>query len=76
MPNDEQDHQTLSKFGSRLREIRLSLGLSQETLAYMANIDRSYLGAVERGEHNIALLNICKLAAAMSITPEDFFKNG
>ena len=75
MPDISPIDSPLFKFGARLREIRLALGLSQETLALMASIDRSYLGAVERGEHNIALLNICKLATVMSISPCEFFKN-
>jgi transcriptional regulator with XRE-family HTH domain len=57
-------------FGRRLRELRRGVGLSQEELADLAGLDRSYVGGVERGERNISLENICKLAAAMEVPPK------
>lgn len=69
------DHkQTLIVFGSRLREIRRSQGLSQEGLANKADIDRSYLGGIERGEHNLALINIIRLSKALAVHPSELFK--
>ena len=55
--------------GRRLRELRLACGLSQERLADEAGLDRSYVGGVERGERNISLENICKLAVALGTSP-------
>lgn len=53
-------------FGKRLRRLRKQTGLSQEALAHKAELDRSYVGGVERGEYNISLLNICILATALN----------
>jgi len=56
------------KFGARLRELRKSKGLSQEELAFRAELDRSFVGQVERGERNISLFNIYKLAKGLEVT--------
>ena len=53
--------------GAVLRVERKALGLSQEALADKANIDRSYMGGIERGEHNIAIINFLKIASALNI---------
>ncbi|MFO5492538.1 MAG: helix-turn-helix domain-containing protein [Cuspidothrix sp.] len=63
------------KFGSRLRQIRQNMGLSQEELAHLSNLDRSYVGGVERGERNISLVNIHKIADALNISPKEFFND-
>jgi transcriptional regulator with XRE-family HTH domain len=63
----------LIKFGCRVREFRRQKNLSQEELAELAGIDRTYVGGVERGERNISLLNIKKLSDALGIKPKDFF---
>ena len=57
----------LKRFGARVRELRLEMKLSQEKFAAKCNLDRTYLGSVERGERNIALRNIEKLAKAFQI---------
>lgn len=56
-------------FGRRLAEIRRAKGWSQEKLALESGVARSYLGGVERGQRNIALLNICKLADTLEVPP-------
>lgn len=60
-------------FGSRVRALRESNGLSQEALAEKAGLHRTYVGSVERGERNVSLENICALAAALGVRPADLF---
>ena len=55
----------LSEFGRRVRSTREALDWSQEQLADKAQLDRTYIGGVERGERNLALLNVNKLAVAL-----------
>ena len=62
-----------SRFGSRLRQLRDERGYSQEELAERAGLHRNYVGGVERGERNVALENIVKLAKALSVPPRDLF---
>lgn len=58
-------------FGSRLRAFREQAGHSQETLADLAGLHRTYVGSVERGERNISLVNIYVLAAALDVEASD-----
>lgn len=64
MPGDPR-----AKFGKRLANCRKAKGWSQERLSLESGIARSYLGGVERGQRNIALVNICRLASALDIPP-------
>lgn len=57
----------LIKFGNKVRERRLALGLSQEELASRAGVHRTYIGMIERAEKNITLENIEKIARALKI---------
>ncbi len=61
-------------FGQRLRQLRKQVGFSQEALAHQAGLDRSYVGGVERGEYNISLLNICLLADALNLPPDELLR--
>lgn len=64
----------LKKFGHRLAELRKERGWSQERLALESGLARSYLGGVERGQRNIAMLNILRLARTLSCEPGELFK--
>jgi transcriptional regulator with XRE-family HTH domain len=61
------------QFGARMRALRLQSGLSQEQLAFSCNLDRTYIGSVERGERNISLVNIHTIAAALGVSPRELF---
>ncbi|RNE48060.1 helix-turn-helix domain-containing protein [Corynebacterium alimapuense] len=61
------DKKILQLFGHRLRTARLAVGLSQEALAHESGLHRTYIGSVERGERNIALLNIVTLATVLKM---------
>lgn len=61
-------------FGQRVRTIRKSKNLSQEELSYRSNVNRTYIGMIERGEKNITLLTMAKIAKALEINISDFFK--
>jgi len=60
-------------FGKRLRELRISAGFTQEELADAAKLDRSYVGSVERGERNLSIENVCRLANAIGVSPAELF---
>jgi transcriptional regulator with XRE-family HTH domain len=62
------DHPELIAFGETVRSVRLDKGISQEALAELAGIDRSYMGGIERGEHNIALINIKRISDALEMS--------
>ena len=53
--------------GVAIRAARKAKGLSQEALAELADIDRSYMGGIERGEHNLATMNLLKIANALGM---------
>ena len=55
----------LHELGKRIRTQRKSIGLTQEALALVADVDRSYYGAVERGERNVTFTVLCRLCAAL-----------
>jgi transcriptional regulator with XRE-family HTH domain len=73
VPNLSKNRQdpTLIAVGSTIRQMRVSKGISQEALALMAEVDRSYLGRVERGDNNVAILTLVKIAAALETTVAD-----
>ena len=61
------------KFGLRLKDLRKAKGLSQEKLANLAEIDRTYLPTIEKGKRNVSIEIIEKLAIALEINIKDFF---
>ena len=68
---DYHSHHELADFGAAIRELRLKKGISQEALADLAGIDRSYMGGIERGQHNVALINIKKIADSLEVSISD-----
>lgn len=61
----------MAAFGKRVREVRKRKGISQERLAEMADIDRSYMGNIERGEKNITLKKAYEICDALNIGIKD-----
>ncbi len=70
-PSNQKDIR--KEFGDRLRYLRNTRQLSQEDLAHLCGLDRSYIGGVERGQRNISLVNIKRISDALCISPKDFF---
>ncbi len=69
-PND-----ILIKFGERIRNLRHEKGISsQMALALKSGLDRTYIGGIERGERNIALKNIEKIAKVLGVSIDELFK--
>ena len=63
----------LIRFGERVRALRTRIGLSQEQLAEKAGIHRTYVGGVERGERNLGLKNVFRLAKALGVSVAELF---
>jgi transcriptional regulator with XRE-family HTH domain len=61
------------KFGKRIKELRLKKNISQEALAHLADLDRTYMTSVENGKRNISIQNIEKIIKALGISVADFF---
>ncbi|MBI5215265.1 MAG: helix-turn-helix transcriptional regulator [Ignavibacteriae bacterium] len=70
----KQNNKYLVLVGNQIREIRKRKGFSQEQLALDAEIDRSYLGGIERGERNVSLLTLVKLARCLECDVAAFTK--
>lgn len=68
------ENNILIKFGKKVRVIRLSKKMSQEELAEKANVHRTYIGMIERGEKNITLKNIQKIANALEVQIGELMK--
>jgi transcriptional regulator with XRE-family HTH domain len=64
----------LKQFGARVRLLRTQAGLSQEALADRARIHRTYIGGIERGERNLSLRNIDRIARALRVPVADLFR--
>jgi transcriptional regulator with XRE-family HTH domain len=63
------------QFGSNLRKLRLSRKMSQEALAHCADLDRTYIPSIEKGERNVSIEVVSKLAIALEVDISEFFKN-
>ena len=76
MPNLSKHRQdpALMALGDAIRRIRLSKGISQEKLALLAEVDRSYVGRVERGDNNAAVLTLVRLARAFDVSISKLMK--
>ena len=72
---DKRSSEIQKRFGQRVREIRKSKELSQEALALACELDRTYIGGVERGERNISLINIYRIAEALEIEAKVLLDN-
>ncbi|MBD1893955.1 helix-turn-helix transcriptional regulator [Coleofasciculus sp. FACHB-129] len=64
----------LEKFGKQLRKLRKTRELSHEKLAELTGLHRTYIGGIERGERNVSLVNIVRLAKALSVSPSELLK--
>jgi transcriptional regulator with XRE-family HTH domain len=62
------------RFGRALRRRREKLGVSQEAFADMCQLDRTYIGGIERGERNVALVNIEKIAKTLRLSVAQLFR--
>ena len=76
MPNLSKQRQdpTLVSLGEAIRRTRLERGISQESLALLADVDRSYIGRVERGDNNVAVLTLVKVARALEVSVCDLMR--
>jgi transcriptional regulator with XRE-family HTH domain len=73
VPNLSKNRQDpiLVALGDAIRRIRVEKGISQEKLALLAEVDRSYVGRVERGDNNVAMLTLARLVKALGISLRD-----
>ena len=65
---------TLRRFGDKVRELRIKKGLSQEQLAELSGLHRTYISSLELGKRNVSLINIFALAKALGVTPDKLLK--
>ena len=64
-----------TKFGQKIREIRTQKEFSQEVLASKSGLHRTYISDIERGDRNVSLKNVEKLAKALGVSVHDLLKN-
>jgi transcriptional regulator with XRE-family HTH domain len=63
------------RIGLRIKEFRTNLKLTQEALAFKAEIDKTYINEVENGKRNVSVVNLEKIISALDVTIRDFFDN-
>lgn len=61
------------RFGKKIKQLRLRTGISQEELASLANLDRTYISGIEKGERNVSITVVEKLANAFKVPVKDLF---
>lgn len=71
---DLDERATLQAIGSAIRAIRKDCGISQEELSHLCQIDRSHMGRIERGERNVAILKIVRIAKALECRASDILQ--
>ena len=69
-----KDARARKAFGKMMRHYRTEIGFSQEKLGDVAGLHRTYIGAIERGEQNVSLDNINKIAKALKVKPSDLLR--
>lgn len=72
MGYEKEDALYLRKLGHLIRQCREQIDWSQETLALRCDLDRTYIGGVERGERNISMLNLRRIAQTLEVSPREF----
>ena len=65
--NEESQRDLKQHFGERVRCLRQQLGMSQEALALACELDRTYISGIERGQRNVSLINIHRIARALGV---------
>jgi transcriptional regulator with XRE-family HTH domain len=70
-----KDDAIKKKIGLAIRQLREAEGISQEELAFQSDLHRTYLGSVERGERNIAIINISKISKALGLSSAALLKH-
>lgn len=70
----KEEKSYLLKVGDKIRQLRTDIGLSQEKLSFACDLDRTYVGSVERGERNISVINLQKIATALNTAPSELLK--
>lgn len=63
------------RIGLRIKEYRTNLKLTQEALAFKAEIDKTYVNEVENGKRNVSVINLEKIIVALGVTTKDFFSD-
>lgn len=75
MSYDEFDTAFLARIGQRIRALREDKDLSQEQLSFKCGLHRTYISSVERGERNIAIINLAKIAKALEVPLVQVFES-
>ena len=71
----ERQQEVKRRFGTRLRALRKARKLSQEAVGLKSGLDRSYVGQIERGESNLSLVNIHRIAEALEVEAGEMFQH-
>lgn len=69
------NEELLKKLGCKIKQLRLSFGLSQEKFALKIDMDRTYLASIESGKRNVSIINLNKIAVGLGITLSELFES-